>query len=93
MLVKWEHARPDDQCDTRAGEVPLRKSSAKVSSLSQCKKSGENTAGCQSVTYFNNGWCAHFSTPCSRTKKNKKTVVVVQSVGRPGTTMQHHHHK
>ena len=86
--VKWKHARPGDQCDTSAGEVPLRKSSLMTSSLNQCKKSCEDTAGCQSITYFNNGWCAHFSTKCTSTRNNKKTVVAVQ-VARSGTTVQH----
>ena len=86
--IKWKHAVPGDQCDTSAGEVPLRKSSLMTSSLNRCKKACENAAGCQSVTYYNNGWCAHFSTKCTRTKRNTKTVVVVQ-VASSGTTAQH----
>ena len=77
----WGPVRPATQCDARAGEVLLKKSSIRVKNLDECKQSCENAAGCQSITYFEkNGWCAHFSTPCTKTKKGNKKIFVVQLV-------------
>jgi len=64
------------QCNARQREVILKRSSTRVSTIDKCKKSCEDAAGCQSVTYFKNGWCSHFSTPCTKIKKSKKTVAV-----------------
>jgi len=64
------------QCDKKDGEVMLKRSSRKVSTIDQCKESCENAAGCLSITFFQNGWCAHYSTPCTKTKRNRQTVVV-----------------
>ena len=72
----WGNVLLAVQCDRRAGEVVLKKSWKKVSTIDQCKKSCEDTTGCQSITLFEDGWCAHFSTPCTRTKRSKKTVAV-----------------
>ena len=71
----WGQASPDVKCNQGAGEVPLKKSSVMASSLEQCKKSCEYAAGCRSVTYFKTKWCAHFSTPCTKTKKSGKAIV------------------
>ena len=71
----WGRASQDVKCNQGAGEVPLKKSSVMASSLEQCKKSCEDAAGCRSVTYFKTKWCAHFSTPCTKTKKSGKAVV------------------
>ena len=71
----WGPASPNVKCNQGAGEVPLKASSTMASSLEQCKKSCEDTVGCRSVTYFKTGWCAHFSTPCTKTKKNGKAIV------------------
>ena len=71
----WEQGSTNAKCNQAAGEVALKKSSVMVSSLEQCKKSCEDAAGCRSITYFATGWCAHFSTPCTNTKKSGKAVV------------------
>lgn len=76
--LTWERSRNDVQCNTRAGEVLLESSSRKVQTFDKCRESCERALGCQSVTFFQNGWCGHFSTPCTNTKTNKKSVVAVQ---------------
>ena len=62
-------------CDSTAGEVYMKSSPGKVK-LGRCKKACENTAGCQSITYFNNGWCSHYSTPCTKTTWSNKAVAL-----------------
>ena len=88
--VEWKDPDPGVQCDTSAGEMVLKKSSKKVPTIGKCKQSCEDAAGCQSITFFKNGWCSHFSTPCSNTKKNKKTIVALQSREGSGATIQYH---
>ena len=63
----WIEVGSNAACDTSAGEVYLQKSPGKLSNLQQCKQLCEDDADCQSITYFKNGWCSHFSTPCSAT--------------------------
>ena len=72
---KWGRSSRNAKCKQGAGEVPLRKSSVRTSSLEKCKESCENAPGCQSVTYFKTGFCAHFSTSCTNIKKSRKAVV------------------
>jgi len=72
----WTSAVSNSQCDTRAGEVFLKSSPGKGSSLDQCKKSCEDAGDCQSITYFKNGYCGHFSTLCTKTKTKRKAVVL-----------------
>ena len=68
----WQEVGSKTACDTGAGEVYMQSSPGKGSSLELCKQTCEDTLGCQSITYFNNGWCSHYSTPCTNTKgKNK----------------------
>jgi len=71
----WTSAVSNTQCDTGAGEVFLG-SPGKVSSLDTCKKSCEDSGDCQSITYFKNGYCSLFSTPCTKTKNKRKAVVL-----------------
>ena len=71
----WGQSNKNVKCNQGAGEVPLRESSVRTSSLEECKVSCEYAVGCQSVTYFKTGFCAHFSTPCTNTKKSGKAVV------------------
>merc|ERR1712224_434718 len=54
--------------------------------LEQCKKSCQDAAACQSITYFSSGWCSHFSTSCTKTKKNNKAVAFRLSAGGTSTT-------
>ena len=82
----WLEVVPKAQCDTSAGEVSQQSSPGKVSNIAQCKKSCEDAKGCRSVTYFNSGWCGHFSTACTRTKSNSKAVAVVLSYQDPQET-------
>ena len=85
VSFKWKPPGPSGQCDTNAGEVYIPGTSKKVFSLDQCKESCERALGCQSVTFFQNGWCAHFSTPCANTKDNKMAIVVVKLRHTSGT--------
>jgi len=72
----WTSAVSNEQCDTRAGEVFLKSSPGKVSSLDKCKHSCEHAGDCRSITYFNSGWCSHFSTSCEKTKTKRKATVL-----------------
>ena len=70
------NARASAECDNRAGEVYLRNSPGKLSSLDLCKKSCQDAAGCRSITYFKSGWCSHYSTSCVTSKwKSKATAL------------------
>ena len=70
----WEEAGSNAECNVGAGEVYRNQSPGKVSDLAACKKSCEDDAGCQSITFFNNGWCSHFSTGCTKTKTANKAI-------------------
>merc|ERR1712048_471203 len=72
----WTSAVSNVQCDTGAGEVFLGSSPGKVSSLDLCKQSCADSGDCQSITYFNSGYCSHFSTLCTKTKRKRKAVVL-----------------
>ena len=82
----WHEVASKTTCDTSAGEVYMQSSPGKGSSLVECKQSCEDTEGCQSITYFTNGWCSHFSTPCSNTKSNNKATSYRLSSADSGTT-------
>ena len=62
------------ECDTSAGEKYILRSPGKGSSLEQCKESCQTATGCKSITFFNSGWCSHFSTLCTKTKWKQKAV-------------------
>ena len=70
----WLVVGSKTECDVNAGEVYLENSPGKLPSLEECRQSCEDATACQSITYFNSGWCSHFSTPCTNTKKNSKAV-------------------
>ena len=56
-------------CDEGSGEKALPCTSFTASDEEACKKSCEDTAKCQSVTYWiSNRWCSHFRTQCKATK-------------------------
>ena len=82
----WEDIGSNTECDAGAGEVYHMQSSSKVSDLAACKKScEESTDGCQSITFFDNGWCSHFSTSCMKTKLTSK-VISMRLIGAQPTT-------
>ena len=62
---KWVQMGTKAACDTSAGEVYLTSSPGKLANLEKCKQSCQSNSGCKSITYFNSGWCSHFSTPCN----------------------------
>ena len=62
------------QCDTGAGEVYRGESSGKVSDLAACKKSCEDAPACQSITFWKDGWCSHFSTLCTKKKFGNEAI-------------------
>merc|ERR1712032_97620 len=72
----WVEVGKKKVCDTGKGEKYRGNSSGKRSSVDERKKSCQDTAGCQSISFFQSGWCSHFSTPCTKTKKNKKVMVI-----------------
>jgi len=78
----WGHVILAAKCDRNAGEVIQKRSSVQASSLEECKESCEGAVGCRSISFFQNGWCAHYSTPCTNIKKSK-TGVVVQLIAEP----------
>jgi len=70
----WTKVGSNAQCDAGAGEVYRSQSPGKVSDLATCQKSCEDDSGCKSITFFNSGWCSHFSTECTKTKTTSKAV-------------------
>ena len=72
----WENVGSDIKCDHGAGEVYRIQSSNKASDLAACKKSCEDTSGCQSITFFDDSWCSHFSTGCVKTTVQNKAVAM-----------------
>ena len=63
------------ECHGYDGEVYLESSRGKVPTLAKCKDSCESVPKCQSISYFTSGWCSHWSTPCTKTKWNKKVAL------------------
>merc|ERR1711939_978230 len=55
-------------------------SPGKGSNLEDCKTSCQNNADCKSITLFKSGWCSHYSTPCTNTKKKGKAVIAMRLV-------------
>ena len=74
----WQSVGTKVECDTAAGEVYMKQSSSKVSDLDACQASCQNAAGCESITFYKSGWCSHYSTPCTTTKRNKKAAVALR---------------
>jgi len=72
----WGTVREKAQCDVNAGEEKLQESSSKTPTLEACKETCEAAPDCLSITYFGNGWCGHFSTPCTMTKSAGRAVVL-----------------
>ena len=72
----WVEVGSNTECDVGAGEVYRSQSSGKVSDIAACKKSCEAHAQCKSITFFNSGWCSHFSTECTKTKSADKAIAM-----------------
>ena len=70
----WVEVGSNTQCDAGAGEAYQSQSSGKVADIAACKKSCENDAGCKSITFYNSGWCSHFSTGCTKTKSSSNAI-------------------
>merc|ERR1712048_808985 len=74
--AEWVKVGDNVECDGfYGGEVYLESSRGKVPTLEACKKACEAAKGCKSITYFKTKWCSHWSTPCAKTKWNKKADV------------------
>ena len=82
----WMHVGYDTTCDVNGGEMFLESSRGEFASLEECKKSCEGVTGCQTITYFKNRWCSHFSTPCSNTKRHNKAASHRLSTGSRNNT-------
>ena len=72
---KWIEIGSQRECDGYAGEVYLDSSQGKVPTLDACKKLCEDQKSCKSISYFKTKWCSHWSTPCTKTRWNKKVAV------------------
>merc|ERR1711907_388968 len=57
---QWVEVGVKLECDGYDGEVYLESSRGKVPTLAACKASCESAQGCQSISYFKSGWCAHW---------------------------------
>ena len=86
---KWVDKKNSVQCDPDAGEVYLLrspgKSHADTPNVEECKKLCEKDRECRSITLFPSGWCSHFSTPCTETKKANKGSVSWTLIRDPGS--------
>ena len=82
----WSKAISRAECDTSAGEVYMKGSPGKVSSLDKCKKSCKATRGCRSITFFKSGYCSLYSTPCTGTKRNNKAEALLSLIKQTDTT-------
>ena len=79
--VNWLDVGTEVDCDQQAGERYLESSSGKVPDLERCKQSCRDNGQCQSITYFESGWCSHYSTPCSKTTPNHKALISLWLIG------------
>ena len=57
------------ECDVSKGEVWLQ--TEKVTSFAECRESCEDAARFNSITFYFDGDCGHFSTSCAITKTNR----------------------
>ena len=64
----------------------METSPGRDSSFEYCKQSCEDMAGGQSITFLNNGWCSHFSTPCTNTRTNNKAAATLRLSAGSDTT-------
>jgi len=64
----WTIAGDGKECDSGSGEVYLKTSPGNGGTLAQCLTKCGQSASCKSITFFQNGWCSHFSSACTKTK-------------------------
>ena len=70
------------KCDMNAGEVFRKESSGDVSDLAACKKSCEDDAKCQGITFFTQSkFCSHFSTKCTNRTPTTNTIAMTLKTG------------
>ena len=62
--LRWVAIGANTACDQLAGEIYRYQSSGRVANVEACQQSCEAEAECQSITYYNSGWCSHYSTAC-----------------------------
>ena len=89
----WEAIGSKSECNMGAGEVYRQESPGKLSSPAECKLSCLDAAGCASITFFNDGWCSHYSTLCTRFKSSNNAVALRLMTRRhpfPNTRMSPH---
>ena len=77
--TSWRLVGPKTACDTGADEVYMQNSPGTVSNLKQCKTSCEQAAECRSITYYDNGWCSHYSTPFTTTLSHNAVALQIIS--------------
>ena len=70
----WEEVGSNTKCDADAGEAYQSQPSGKVADIAACQKSCENDADCNSITFFTDGFCSHFSTGCTKTKADGNAI-------------------
>merc|ERR1712032_962993 len=64
----WTIAGDGKECDSGSGEVYLKTSPGNGGTLAKCLTKCGQSASCKSITFFQNGWCSHFSSACTKTK-------------------------
>ena len=74
-------------CDVNAGEVFREESSGDAADLAACKKSCEDDAKCQGITFFTQSkYCSHFSTDCTKRTPAPHTIAMTLKTGMYYTT-------
>ena len=70
----WNLVGYGKECNFGAGEKYLRDSPGmQAGTLTQCLKSCKQSgSSCKSITLYGDGYCSHFSTRCTSTKKLSK---------------------
>ena len=70
------------KCDMNAGEVFRKESSGDASDLAACKKSCEDDAKCQGITFWTQSkYCSHFSTKCTNRTPTTNTIAMTLKTG------------
>jgi len=65
-----------EECDVLQGEIYVHKNSGIEDSYAACKQSCMDDIMCESITFYNHGWCSHFSTQCTKRKLVPNAVAV-----------------
>ena len=86
--LTWAEVGSKVVCDGSAGEVHLDSSDGKVPTLEACKQSCKIAKGCKSISYFTTKWCSHWSTPCTKTKYDKRVAMSLRMQAKPRTWVE-----